>query len=90
VETRCLAGVLACEAGQASKRLDLPPDRWWVAAMSKHLAGLMGLLVGLVVLVITGFIMNAMLESIPHSKPKPQPTEVSVGVIAESAQSKGP
>ena len=51
--------------------------------MSKHLAGLMGLLVGLVVLVITGFIMNAMLESIPHTKPKPPVTEVNVGVIAE-------
>jgi hypothetical protein len=29
--------------------------------------------------------MNAMLESIPHSKPKPPVTEVSVGVIAEPA-----
>jgi hypothetical protein len=58
--------------------------------MSKHVAGLIGLLVGLVVLVITGFIMNAMLESIPHSKPKPPVTEVNVGVIAEPAAAKNP
>ena len=85
-----MAGVLAREAGQASKRLDLLAARWWVVAMSKHLAGLVGLLVGLVVLAITGFIMNAMLESIPHSKPKPPVTEVNVGVIAEPAPAKNP
>jgi hypothetical protein len=42
------------------------------------------------VLAITGFIMNAMLESIPHSKPKPPVTEVNVGVIAEPAPAKNP
>jgi len=56
--------------------------------MSKHVAGLIGLLVGIVVVVIMGIVWNAMLKSIPHTdpnKPKP-PVEVSVGVIAEPAQ----
>lgn len=54
--------------------------------MSKHVAGLVGLLVGLVVLAIMGLIWNAMLESIPHSDTKPQeqkPAVISVSVIPE-------
>jgi len=53
--------------------------------MQRHLAGLVGLLAGIAFLAIGAFIVNYMLESIPHTKPKPQPTEVSVGVIAEPA-----
>ncbi len=53
--------------------------------MSKHVAGLIGLLIGLVAVVIMGIIWDAMLKSIPHTKPKPPQTEVSVGVIAEPA-----
>ena len=62
--------------------------------MSKHVAGLIGLLIGIVAVVIMGIVWNAMLESIPHSdpnKPKPKPpTEVSVGVIPEPAPAKNP
>ena len=56
--------------------------------MSKHVAGLIGILIGIVVVVIMGFVWNEMLKSIPHSdpnKPKP-PVEVSVGLIPEPAQ----
>jgi hypothetical protein len=60
-------------------------------AMQKHLAGLVGLLFGIVLLAVGAVIVNYMLESIPHSKPKPPPTEVTVGVIAEPvAQQKAP
>ncbi|HVP84288.1 MAG TPA: hypothetical protein VMS78_06185 [Rhizomicrobium sp.] len=60
--------------------------------MSKHVAGLIGILIGIVAVIIMGFVWNAMLESIPHTdpnKPKP-PTEVSVGVIAEPAPKASP
>jgi hypothetical protein len=49
--------------------------------MQKHLIGLLGVLAGIVFVILLGFVVNAMLESIPHSQPKPQPTEVTVGVI---------
>jgi len=62
--------------------------------MSKHVAGLIGILIGIVAVIIMGFVWNAMLESIPHTDPnKPKqkpPTEVSVGVIAEPAPAKNP
>jgi hypothetical protein len=60
--------------------------------MSKHVAGLIGLLIGIIAVVIIGFVWNAMLESIPHTdpnKPKP-PVEVNVGVIPEPAPAKSP
>jgi hypothetical protein len=72
------------------RRLDLGRPQWSGAGMSKHVAGLIGLLVGIVVLVIMGIIWNEMLKSIPYSKPKPPPTEVSVGVIPEPAPAKNP
>ncbi|HEY4123397.1 MAG TPA: hypothetical protein VGM36_02215 [Rhizomicrobium sp.] len=49
--------------------------------MSKHVAGMIGLLIGLTAVVIMGFLWDAMLKSIPHTKPKPYPKEVSVGLI---------
>lgn len=51
--------------------------------MNKHIVGLIGLLVGAVVLTITGFIMDAMLKAIPHTSQRPQPKEVHAVLVPE-------
>ncbi|HTO39831.1 MAG TPA: hypothetical protein VL026_02565 [Rhizomicrobium sp.] len=49
--------------------------------MSKHLAGLGGVVVAIVVLAIMGLIVDNMLKAIPHTSQRPYPKEVHVGLV---------